>query len=54
MTSKGDVTVTITNTKTAEVDTGITLDSLPYILIVAVVLAAAVVMIINKRRNAEV
>jgi len=44
-------TCTITNNKTTTVDTGITLDSLPYILIVAVVLSAAVVMFINKRRS---
>ena len=41
----------VTNTKTAEIDTGISLDSLPYILIVAVVLGAAVVMFVNKRRS---
>ena len=45
-------TCTITNNKSTEIDTGITLDSLPYILIGMVVLAAAVAMILNKRRNA--
>ena len=43
--------VTINNEKTTTPDTGITLDSLPYILIGMVVLAAAVAMILNKRRN---
>jgi hypothetical protein len=51
MASNGDVTAPIVNDKTATVDTGISLDSLPYILIVAVVLSAAVVMFINKRRS---
>ena len=44
-------TVTITNEKKTEVDTGISLDSLPYILIVAVILAASVVMVVSKRRS---
>ncbi|MBR6212100.1 MAG: hypothetical protein IKQ64_03535 [Bacteroidales bacterium] len=44
-------TCTITNDKDTTPDTGITLDSLPYILIGMVVLAAAVAMILNKRRN---
>ena len=44
-------TCTITNNKDVTVDTGISLDSLPYILIVAVVLGAAVVMVVNKRRS---
>lgn len=46
-----DTTETIVNNKEVTVDTGISLDSLPYILIVAVVLSAAVVMFINKRRS---
>ena len=44
-------TAAFTNDKTADIDTGISLDSLPYILIVAVVLGAAVVMFVNKRRS---
>ena len=44
-------TVTITNNKDTEIDTGISLDSLPYILIVAVILAASVVMVVSKRRS---
>ena len=51
MTAGGEATCTITNNKSVTVDTGISLDSLPYILIVAVVLSAAVVMFINKRRS---
>ncbi len=45
-------TVTITNNKSSTPDTGITLDSLPYVLIALVALGAAVAMILNKRRNA--
>lgn len=48
---KEDTTETIVNNKDMTPDTGISLDSLPYILIVAVVLAASVVMIVNKRRS---
>ena len=44
-------TVTVKNTKDTTIDTGISLDSLPYILIVAVVLAASVVMFVTKRRS---
>ncbi len=40
-----------TNNKDVTVDTGIVLDSLPYILLVAVVLSAAAVMFVNKRRS---
>ena len=46
-----DTEVDVKNTKNTTPDTGISLDSLPYILIVAVVLSAAVVMFINKRRS---
>jgi len=46
-----EVTAAFTNTYDSTPDTGITLDSLPYILIGMVVLAAAVAMILNKRRN---
>jgi hypothetical protein len=45
-----DVTVVINNDNTAEVDTGILLDSLPYVLILAVVGAALVLWFIRKRR----
>ena len=40
------------NKKETTPDTGITLDSLPYVLIALVALGAAVAMILNKRRNA--
>ncbi len=42
--------VTITNEKSVTVDTGITLDSLPFVLILAVC-AGAVVLFVIKRRN---
>lgn len=47
-----DGTLTINNNKTVQVDTGILLDTLPYILILGVVVAGAVLMI-RKRRNRE-
>lgn len=42
--------VEITNNKTGEVDTGIRMDSLPYILALALVLGFAVVMFARRRR----
>lgn len=44
---------TITNELSTTVDTGISLDTLPYILIVLAALAAAAVIVIRKRRIAE-
>ncbi len=44
--------VVITNHYSTEIDTGISLDSLPYILIIAAVGGAAVFYFIRKRRNA--
>ncbi|MCC8358157.1 MAG: hypothetical protein LJU34_10115, partial [Oscillospiraceae bacterium] len=41
---------TITNTYEGTIDTGITLDSLPYMLVLVAVLALGAVMIIRKRR----
>ena len=41
----------MTNEKKTDIDTGIALDSLPYVLVVAVVLSAAVLMFVNKRRS---
>ena len=38
------------NTKNGDVDTGITLDTLPYILVFGLVMIAAVVMIMRKYR----
>lgn len=45
-----DVTVVINNDKTVTVDTGISLETLPFILILGVV-AAGAVLLIRKRRN---
>lgn len=45
--------VTVQNYKNTEIQTGIFLDSLPYILIGVVVVAVVVVMIIRKKRNSE-
>lgn len=46
-------TAAFTNTKETTIDTGVALDYLPYVLIVLVVLAAAIFMIIRKRRYTE-
>ena len=48
--SDDKMTATITNNKSVDVDTGITLDSLPFVLILAVC-AGAVVLFVIKRRN---
>jgi len=48
-----EVTVGITNTKAGNPDTGITLDSLPYILIALVAVIAIAVVVIRKRRVEE-
>lgn len=45
-------TVTITNNKTTNVDTGISLDSVPFILILAVC-AGAAILFVTKRRSVE-
>ena len=42
-------TCTVTNTKNGEIDMGVSLDSLPYILALAVAFGGAVVMITRKR-----
>lgn len=44
--------VDITNTKTGSIDTGITLDSMPFVLILAVC-AGAAVLFVTKRRSVE-
>ncbi|HIU77337.1 MAG TPA: hypothetical protein IAC62_15725 [Candidatus Pelethocola excrementipullorum] len=49
----GTQTVEFVNTKKGEVDTGINLDSLPYILVFGGVIVAAVVMIARKRRISD-
>ena len=46
-------TVTVKNEKKTEVDMGITLDSLPYILIALVAVIAIAVVVIRKRRVEE-
>lgn len=46
-----DQTITFTNDKTATPDTGVLLDSLPYLLILAVVVIVIVLSIVRKRRN---
>lgn len=45
--------VEITNTSNVSVDTGVILDNAPYIALLTIVAAGAVVMIIKKRRNYE-
>ena len=49
--TKNNVSVVITNTKNITPDTGINLDSLPYIIVLAVVVVGAVIVVINKKRR---
>ena len=44
---------TVTNKKEGNIDTGIILDSMPYVLLLAAGIAIAVVMVIRKRRTVE-
>ena len=46
-------TVTITNTKESHVDTGIVLDSLPYVLLIAVAVVGVVIFTSRKRSHRE-
>ena len=46
-------TVTVTNTKNSAVDTGIVLDSLPYVLLIAVAVVGVVVFTARKRSRRE-
>lgn len=46
-------TAAFTNTKTGTVDTGINLDSIPYILVFAGVIVIAAILVIRKRRIIE-
>ena len=48
---KGKNSVTVTNTRNTTPDMGVSLDSLPYIIVLAAVAVAAVVIILRKRRN---
>ncbi len=50
---KAEIEVAVKNEKKTEIQTGVILDSLPYILIAAAVIAALVIMVIRKRRSAE-
>lgn len=52
-TDSGDITATITNDSEEHVDTGVILDNAPYIALLTIVAAGAVVMIMKKRRNYE-
>ena len=51
--SSAEATAAFTNTKEGDIDTGIKLDSLPYILVFAGALALAVIMVIRKRRISD-
>lgn len=50
---KANVTATIINASTVNVNTGVILDNAPYIALLTIVAAGAVVMIMKKRRNYE-
>ena len=52
-TKNNNVEVTVTNTSTENINTGVILDNAPYIALLTIVAAGAVVMIIKKRRNYE-
>ncbi|MDV4149836.1 hypothetical protein R0131_03205 [Clostridium sp. AL.422] len=47
----GIVNITVTNTKNVEIDTGVILDSLPYIAILVVVIIGGGIFFINKRKK---
>lgn len=51
ITSKDEDTVTITNNKGVTVDTGISLDNAPYLLLLAVVLVAGTVLVLKRRHR---
>lgn len=48
-----DATVAFDNFKNVEVDTGITLDSLPFVLILAVCVGAAVLFVVKRRTSVD-
>lgn len=52
-TKNNNVEVTVTNTSTENINTGVILDNAPYIALLTIVAAGAVVMILKKRRNYE-
>ena len=47
------INIEVTNTLEGVPDTGVILDSLPYVLIIALVAAAVLVVVIKKRRSIE-
>ena len=51
--SAAEQTAAFTNVKNSAVDTGVMLDSLPYVLILAAVLGGAAAMVVRRRRGAE-
>ena len=51
--NNGNVEVTVTNKSTENINTGVILDNAPYIALLTIVAAGAVVMIMKKRRNYE-
>ena len=52
-TIEGDKTAEFTNTLTATIDTGISMDSLPYIVIIALVAVAAAAFFMRRRRSGD-
>lgn len=52
VTSADDVTIIVTNTYNANIDTGVLLDTIPYVLILGVV-AVGAVLLLKKRRNRD-
>ena len=51
ITAGDDITAKVMNEKKTDIDTGVILDSLPYVLILVAVLGAAVLAVVNKRRS---
>ena len=51
--AKDNIAVAVKNEKKTEIQTGIFLDSLPYVLIAVAVIIALVIMVIRKRRSSE-
>lgn len=51
--SENDATITLTNTKDTEVDTGITLDSLPYILLLVLAVLGGIFFLAKHKRRRE-
>lgn len=47
----GNTTVEFTNTKNVDIDSGVLLDSVPYILVLAVVIGGAAVIVVRRRKN---